>query len=83
MMTAEVIKTTTKMMLVVVRKNKYDVTGTMGYCKNPDNHVKGDIIPGFPAISGVTTMSTKDKETGETKVMCTKNGEPLSFLVFA
>lgn len=83
MMTAEVIKTTSKMMLVVVRKNKYDVAGTMGYCKNPDNHVKGDIIKDFPAISGVTTMNSKDKETGEVRVMTTKGGEPLSFLVFA
>lgn len=83
MMTAEVIKTTSKMMLVVVRKNKYDIAGTMGYCKNPSNLVKGDIIHDFPAISGITTMSTKDKETGEVRVMATKNGEPLSFLVFA
>lgn len=82
-MKAEIMKTTTKMMLVKVFKNKYDTKGIIGYCKNPDNLVKGDIINDFPEVVGITNMDTVDKTTGVRRVMTTKEGEPLSFLVFA
>lgn len=82
-MKATVIKVCKKMILVRVSKNEYDASGTIGYCLNPDNKKQGDIISDFPAISGITTMSMLDKDSGERRIMTTKSGEPLSFLVFA
>lgn len=82
-MKAEVIRVTAKMIKVRIFKNNYDCIGIEGYCKNPDNKVKGDIIHDFPNVVGTTTMSTFDKETGESRVLSYKTGEPLAFLVFA
>lgn len=81
-MKAFVIKTTKSMALVVVSKNEFDASGTMGYIKNPHSWQKGETHE-IPAISGTTTMSIRDKETGERRLMTTKDGQPLSFLVFA
>ena len=81
--TAKVMKVCKKLILVKVKSNKYDTAGTIGYCDNPDNLKLGDVILDFPPIKGVTNMTVLDKETGERRIMTTKDGEPLSFLVFA
>ena len=57
--------------------NPYDTNGIAGYCANPNGAKKGDIINDFPVPSG-----TVNKRNPKGEIMCTKDGEPLQFLVW-
>ena len=65
-------------MFIRVQRNKYDTKGIAGYVGNPDGNKEGDIIEGFPEVSGV-----EHRLNEEGQQMVTSKGVPLSFIVFA
>lgn len=77
--TAKVLKVSESgdSIFVNVKKHQFDTKGITGYCANPEKQFKaGDIIPDFPMPTGVENREI------EGKLAVTKEGEPLSFLVF-
>lgn len=79
MTTAKVLKVSESgdSIFVNVKMNKYDTKGISGYVANPDKNVVGDVIEGFPMPTGV-----ENRINSEGEQMCTKDGTPLSWLVF-